>query len=178
MKRSTTIVLTVVALIILASAGYLIFHKPSRPAASNLSLTPVNNSILITKTSSSLGQYLAEPDGQPLYIYNSDRSGVSNCTGTCLTTWPPYIDTGSTTGLPAGIGTIKRSDNGEIQYTYNGLPLYTFTGDSKGKVTGNGVLGFSVAKPVANAKSNSSSQQSSASSGSTYSNGSSSSSGY
>jgi predicted lipoprotein with Yx(FWY)xxD motif len=54
---------------------------------------------------------------------------------------------GSTTGLPANISTIKRSDNGQIQYTYKGMPLYYFASDTKGQVTGNAVSGFYVAKP-------------------------------
>ncbi|HTB48698.1 MAG TPA: hypothetical protein VK712_01300 [Verrucomicrobiae bacterium] len=84
-----------------------------------------------------------------LYTYGADTSGTSNCTGSCLSSWPAYQDTGSTAGLPTGISTIKRTDNGEIQYTYNGMPLYTFVGDSSGQVTGNGVSNFSVAKPAA-----------------------------
>jgi hypothetical protein len=42
-------------------------------------------------------------------------------------------------GITGKLGTIKRSD-GSIQATYNGHPLYTFTGDTKpGQASGNGV---------------------------------------
>lgn len=157
MKKSSTITIAVIVLIIVVGGGYLIFHK-SKPATtsstgSSSQAAAVNNSVVITKTSSSLGQYLAEPNGQALYTYGADTSGVSNCTGSCLSSWPAYQDTGSTTGLPSGISTIKRTDNGETQYTYNGMPLYTFVGDTDGKATGNGVMNFSLAKPAASTSS-------------------------
>jgi predicted lipoprotein with Yx(FWY)xxD motif len=154
-KRNSSIAITVIALLIVIGGAYAIFHK-SKPMSTNSTATAsgskavaVSNSVLVTKTSSSLGQYLAEPDGQALYTYGNDSTGVSNCTGSCLASWPAYQDTGSTSGLPSGVGTIKRTDNGEIQYTYNGMPLYSFVGDSNGNVTGNGVSDFSVAKPAA-----------------------------
>jgi len=115
-----------------------------------LALLPgINNNIVVTKVSSSLGQYLAEPNGRALYTYGGDNAGMSNCNGSCILTWPAYQDKGQTTDLPTGFGVIKRTDNGETQYTYNGMPLYTFIGDVAGRVTGNGVSNFSLAKPSA-----------------------------
>ncbi len=107
----------------------------------------VNNYVLITKNAPNIGAYLANPSGYAVYTYNSDKPGISNCTGSCLALWPAYQDTGKTTGLPANISTIKRKDNGEIQYTYKGMPLYTFASDKPGQVTGNGVAGFKVVRP-------------------------------
>jgi predicted lipoprotein with Yx(FWY)xxD motif len=117
------------------------------PSHASASAPSINNAVVITKNLAGIGAYLAEPNGYALYTYNSDRPGVSNCTGSCLSIWPAYQDKGSTTNLPAGIGTIKRADNGEIQYTYKGMPLYTFVSDKPDQVTGNGVAGFSVARP-------------------------------
>ena len=146
MKRNLAIL---IAVIILAVGAYAIFHKSNKPTPSSTnnstkqtSSSTVNNSVLTTKTDPSLGQYLADPSGKALYIYNADTSGVSNCTGSCLSNWPIYQATTSATNLPAGVSTIKRSDNGQTQYTYNGMPLYYFTGDSAGQVTGNGVENF------------------------------------
>lgn len=107
----------------------------------------VNNYVVITKKAPNIGAYLATPSGYALYTYSSDKPGISNCTGSCLALWPAYQDTGRTTGLPANIGTIKRTDNKEIQYTYKGMPLYIFVSDKPGEVTGNGVAGFKVARP-------------------------------
>jgi predicted lipoprotein with Yx(FWY)xxD motif len=123
---------------------------------SSNSTPAVKNSIVQTKTDPTLGQYLADPNGKPLYTYAPDTDNTSNCTGTCLTTWPPYLAT-ATTALPSGITTFKRSDTGAMQYAYNGMPLYYFTGDSNGQVTGNNVDNFQIAKPAASTPQNNSS---------------------
>jgi predicted lipoprotein with Yx(FWY)xxD motif len=108
--------------------------------------TSATASIIQTKTSSSLGQYLADGSGKTLYTYGKDTSGVSNCTGSCLADWPVYT-AASSTNLPANVTVITRSDNTK-QYAYKGLPLYYFSGDtSAGMVTGDGVNDFHVAKP-------------------------------
>jgi predicted lipoprotein with Yx(FWY)xxD motif len=139
--------------VVVVGAGLLIMmhmsKTPAKTVADSSGVPAVNNAVLKTKSSSSLGQYLTDPSGKALYTYGSDTSGMSNCSGTCLATWPPYVDSGSTTGLPTGVGTITRTDNGKIQFTYNDLPLYYFIGDALGHVTGNGVGGFHLAKPVA-----------------------------
>lgn len=108
----------------------------------------VNNAVLTTKTDPTLGKYLADSSGKPLYTFNADTKGMSNCTGSCLAEWPAYQDKGSTMNLPAGVSTIKRTDNGQIQFTFNGMPLYFFAKDRDGQATGNGVDNFSIAKPA------------------------------
>lgn len=162
MKKNSTVAIAVIVILVIGVGAYAIFHKSSpKTTASTSSSTQksiapaVNNAVLVTKTNSSLGGYLAEPNGQALYIYNGDSSGVSNVTGSLLASWPAYQDTGSTTGLPSGVGTINRTDNGQTQFTYNGMPLYTFVADSNGQVTGNGVSNFTVAKPAASTSSQS-----------------------
>jgi predicted lipoprotein with Yx(FWY)xxD motif len=148
----------VVIAVVVIGGGYLIFHKSPKPAStpassSSASAPAVNNAIVLTKSNSSLGQYLTDPSGKALYTYGGDSSGVSNCTGSCLAAWPAYQDKGSTSGLPTGFSTITRTDNGQVQYTYMGLPLYYFASDSQGQVTGNGVDNFQVAKPSASSSS-------------------------
>jgi predicted lipoprotein with Yx(FWY)xxD motif len=168
MKKSSIIVLALVIVVAIGGISYAILHKSNKPtvsASTTGSTTPVNNTVLLTKTSASFGQYLAEPNGKPLYTYGGDSNGVSNCTGTCLSSWPAYQDTGSTTSLPTGVSTIKRTDNGQIQYTYNGMPLYTFVGDTNNQVTGNGVSNFTVAKPSTSTTTSNNSSSSSSNSG-------------
>jgi predicted lipoprotein with Yx(FWY)xxD motif len=156
MRRTTPAIIGIIVIIIIGVGAFAVLHGPSNPSAKAPSSTnqqdntpAVNNAVLTTKTDPTLGQYLADPNGMPLYTYNADSKGVSNCTGACLSNWPIYAVSGSTSNLPAGVSTIKRSDNGQTQYTYNGLPLYYFTGDSKDKVNGDGVENFSIAKPAA-----------------------------
>jgi predicted lipoprotein with Yx(FWY)xxD motif len=152
-KNSSMVIIGIIVVIILMVGGFAIFHKspkttPTNTTTAQTKAAAVNNAILTTKTDPTLGQYLAGPNGA-LYTYGGDTSGVSNCSGACLANWPPYQATGSTTNLPAGVTTIKRSDNGETQYAYNGMPLYYFSSDSAGKVTGNGVSNFHIATPAA-----------------------------
>jgi predicted lipoprotein with Yx(FWY)xxD motif len=164
MNKGTQALVGLIVIIVVAAGGYAIFHKSSKTsspsystpantksssgqAASAANNAAVNNAVLTTKSNSSVGSYLADPNGNTLYTYGSDSSGTSNCTGSCISTWPAYKDTGATTGLPTNVSTIKRSDNGQTQYTYKGKPLYIFSSDSKGQVTGDGVNNFSVAKP-------------------------------
>jgi predicted lipoprotein with Yx(FWY)xxD motif len=75
--------------------------------------------------------------GMTLYTFTKDvkDSGTSNCSGGCLTTWPALtVATGVTpTGGAAVTGTlatITRADDGTLQVTYNGLPLYFFKNDA------------------------------------------------
>jgi predicted lipoprotein with Yx(FWY)xxD motif len=132
-----------------ATANSSYSSTTSTSSSSNTSATTpaVNNAVLVTKTNSTIGNYLADPNGNTLYTDGSGDAGVTNCSSSCLSAWPVYQDKGATTGLPANVSTIKRSDNGQIQYTYKGAPLYYFTSDTSGQVTGNGVSGFYVAKP-------------------------------
>jgi len=171
-------IIGIIVVVIVAVGAIAFFHKSpksnnnnSAQQSSHNNAPAVNNAVLVTKTDSKLGQYLADPSGKALYTYNADTSGVSNCTGSCLSNWPSYTASGSTANLPAGVSTIKRSDNGQTQYTYNGMPLYYFVSDSSGQVTGDGVEGFSVAKPAAANSSSSSTSNSTSNTSNTSSSG-------
>jgi predicted lipoprotein with Yx(FWY)xxD motif len=165
MQKSSAAIIGIIIVIVIAVGGYAIFHKsptkvvttstsyatsaPKTSSSSSTTQSPATTSsaVLLTKTNASVGQYLTDPSGDALYTYGGDSAGVSNCTGSCLANWPAYQDKGSTSGLPTNVSTLKRTDNGETQYTYKGMPLYTFEGDTPGQVTGNGVSNFQVAKP-------------------------------
>ena len=74
--------------------------------------------------------------GLTVYLFTEDvkDSGTSACTGGCLETWPALTVPagGSPTGGPGvtgTLGTITRADDGTLQVTYNGLPLYFFKND-------------------------------------------------
>lgn len=77
--------------------------------------------------------------GLTLYLFTMDvkDSGKSACTGGCLVAWPALtVPAGEApTGGPgvdaAKLGTITREDNGELQVTYDGLPLYFFQNDEE-----------------------------------------------
>src|ERR1035441_4495455 len=99
----------IVVLIVVGVSGYLIFHKSSTPASTSTtqsttsSKTTTNNNIIQTKTASGIGQYLADSSGNTLYTYSGDTKGVSNCTGSCISSWPPYGPTTSSVTLPTNV---------------------------------------------------------------------------
>ena len=86
----------------------------------------------------SIGTVLvAGSNGMTVYMFANDvkGSGKSNCTGGCIATWPALTvaagakPTGGS-GVKGTLGTITRSDDGTLQVTYNGKPLYFFSGDN------------------------------------------------
>src|SRR6266702_3667307 len=83
---------------------------------------------------------LTNAKGFTLYWFVPDTSTTSKCNGSCATFWPPVKGPASAgTGVKGTLGTITRSD-GSVQATFDGHPLYTFSGDSApGQATGNGV---------------------------------------
>ena len=73
----------------------------------------------------------------------------SECSGDYAAAWPPLRAGGKPTvggGAKASmIGTTNRSD-GKPQVTYNGHPLYLYSGDqSPGDTTGEGLTAFGAA---------------------------------
>ena len=102
-----------------------------------------------------LGDFLVDGKGMTLYIFTKDTPGVSNCSGGCLTAWPPLVASGDLvagTGVTGKLGFITRSD-GTKQVTYNDMPLYYWASDVKpGDMTGQGVGGvwflMSPAAPI------------------------------
>lgn len=89
-------------------------------------------------------RYLANSQGMTLYYFEKDVSGKSACAGPCAQYWPPFH--ASDLSVPAGLqasdfATITRA-NGSLQTTYNGWPLYTFSGDTHpGDMNGQGFKG-------------------------------------
>ncbi len=97
------------------------------------------------KVASSGGmQYLTNSKGMTLYYFAKDVNGKSACTGGCARFWPPFHAASSS--VPASLkssalGTITRGD-GSTQTTYDGWPLYTFSGDkAPGQMNGQGFKG-------------------------------------
>ena len=91
--------------------------------------------------------------GMTVYSFTKDvkDSGKSACTVGCIDTWPPLtVAAGATptggTGVTGKLGTITR-DDGTLQVTYNGLPLYYFKND-KAPGDANGIYtGWEAVKP-------------------------------
>jgi len=93
---------------------------------------------------------LVDGDGLSLYIFMADtqNGGTSACGDDdgCTEEWPPLLSQGSPIagdGVDATLlGTITR-DDGSIQVTYNGWPLYHFHDDAAaGDTNGEGLEEF------------------------------------
>jgi predicted lipoprotein with Yx(FWY)xxD motif len=84
-----------------------------------------------------IGDVLVDAGGKALYTADVEEDGKVRCTGACTSFWVPLtIDSGEPTGAD-GLGVVERPD-GARQVTAGGQPLYTFSEDTSGKVTGNG----------------------------------------
>lgn len=102
-----------------------------------------------------LGSILTASNGRTLYTFANDQPGVSNCVGNCINLWPPYttdanIALSGAPGISGVVGTLQRAD-GATQVTYDGAPLYLYSGDSApGDINGHGVgdVWFSVGLDV------------------------------
>lgn len=93
-----------------------------------------------------LGPVLVDIAGRTLYRFANDTAGASACTGGCAQTWPPLVlasgqEPTAGPGLPGRLETIARAD-GTKQVTYDGMPLYRYSGDAAaGDANGQGVGG-------------------------------------
>lgn len=108
------------------------------PLASGASSSPITIKVSQNKT---WGPTLTLKDGATIYRLTKDPKNMSVCTGKCATIWTPVLlAAGQSTATGVGVshlGSFTRS-NGTKQVTYEGIPLYLFTGDKKiGEVTGN-----------------------------------------
>ena len=134
-------------LVVIGGVYWFANQNPSQPTASQ---TATTTTTLNLAGNAQFPSYITAANGMALYTFNSDTSGVSNCSGICAATWPPYsvpsaMNLSAAAGISGTVGTITRSD-GTLQVTYNGAPLYFFVQDtSPGDVTGNGKNGFAVA---------------------------------
>jgi predicted lipoprotein with Yx(FWY)xxD motif len=91
------------------------------------------------------GIILYDLSGHTLYAFDRDKGTRSSCYGACAKTWPPALTEGKPraegAAVPAKIGTTKRND-GTVQLTYAGHPLYTYSRDRSAEINGNGVDSF------------------------------------
>lgn len=124
----------------------------SAPAASAPAASAPASGVVVNMATTGLGPVLVGTNGLTLYTHTGDTATSSTCTGGCASAWPPLaVPAGANatggTGVTGTFATLTR-DDGSLQVTYNGLPLYGWMNDAKaGDTTGQGVNGFTVAKP-------------------------------
>ena len=102
---------------------------------------------LETADDTAFGEVLTDGSGNVLYLFTDDAPSESTCLGECAESWPPLrTDAGADSpaelaeGLSAQLLGSTPRDDGAPQVTYNGWPLYTYTGDAApGDTNGQGV---------------------------------------
>ncbi len=135
---------TVPVLAALAVAGCGSSSNTSRSSAPPK--TANGQSATVGVANENLGNILVDSQGRTLYLFRSDAGMKSACTGACAIDWPPLRATGKPTvgvGATASIVATSARSDGRPQVTYNGHPLYLFSGDQKsGDTNGEGVNAF------------------------------------
>jgi predicted lipoprotein with Yx(FWY)xxD motif len=107
---------------------------PTTPSATTAAPAP-DEEATVQVADSDLGQILTNGSGITVYLFMPDAQGAPTCTDACAQSWPPVrVDDPSQVVAGNGIdssllGTVDHPDAG-TQVTYNGWPLYVFSGDS------------------------------------------------
>jgi predicted lipoprotein with Yx(FWY)xxD motif len=128
-------ILAAAALASLALITFLAGHAAARPNAAAARAKPAK----INLHNSGVGKILVNGKGFTVYMFTADKKRKDNCVSKsgCTGTWPLI----TTKGKPkAGkgvkqslLGTIKVK--GKQQVTYNGHPLYGYSGDGSAAST-------------------------------------------
>jgi predicted lipoprotein with Yx(FWY)xxD motif len=89
-----------------------------------------------------IGDVLVDREGAALYTSEQEADGTVRCVDACLGFWLPLEASGTPSAsddVDGELGTVRRPD-GDMQVTYDGVPLYRFSEDAEaGQVTGDGL---------------------------------------
>ncbi|MGN8119516.1 hypothetical protein FZC33_00730 [Labrys sp. KNU-23] len=84
---------------------------------------------------------LKAKNGMTLYVFDKDKAGVSSCYDDCAKNWPPYL--GKTGEKMMKDWTLAKRKDGQMQWSYDGKPLYFYKDDKKaGDKAGDGKGGI------------------------------------
>jgi predicted lipoprotein with Yx(FWY)xxD motif len=135
MRRLLVPAAAVAATLVLAACG------GGGSDSSSGSSTPAASGTTVAVKSIDGMSVLVDSDGKALYASDVEASGKVMCTtGACMAFWKPLTtDTAKpmASSNAGKIGVIKRPDGG-MQVAIAGRPLYTFSEDAPGKVSGDG----------------------------------------
>jgi predicted lipoprotein with Yx(FWY)xxD motif len=92
-----------------------------------------SSGVALTLRPSEYGRVISDSNHRVLYLFDADHGPASTCYGECAAAWPPLLTKG-TPSAGAGVngallGTTTRKD-GSLQVTYDGHPLYYYSGDT------------------------------------------------
>ncbi len=149
--RRTSVLLAIVGLVAACSSqggggqptGPATTQAPPSAAAQSMSATPPAPAdvTLAVATDPELGDYVTGADGRVLYVFLPDvGKDTSQCTGDCAGNWPPLTGAvAAEAGVTGELGVVTR-DDGSLQATLGGAPLYYYVADQKaGDTKGQGL---------------------------------------
>lgn len=139
------VIVTFIAVVGLTACGSDEKSTKTDSSTTTTSKPAAGAAVIKTATNADLGTILVDSAGKTVYTFTKDGAAVE-CTETCLAVWPAVLlpdGTDSATGAEGVTGLGVTSGAGGEQVTVDGLPLYTFSGDSAaGDVNGDNVEGF------------------------------------
>jgi predicted lipoprotein with Yx(FWY)xxD motif len=132
-RRLLPVATLLVAALALAACGSDSSSSDSGGSGSSSSTTAAKTAaVILAKQSPDLGMILVDAQGRTVYTLTNGGKAVA-CTGACLTAWPPVlVPSGdkSASGGPGVKGLGVASEASGDQVTSDGVPLYTFQGDT------------------------------------------------
>jgi len=143
-KYSATAILAAgLAALVLAACGGGSSSSGSSGSSGNASTMGTSSGVLSVKSVDN-SDVLTNSQGKSLYTANVEKGGRIMCTTGCTTFWMPADGSAAqaktaAADLNLNIGAVKRP-GGADQLTLNGKPLYSFTQEGAGKLTGNGFM--------------------------------------
>ncbi len=141
------LLLAAFALIVAGCGGSSYGSSSSSPSTSASGGGDPSGTVTISAAEApELGMVLVDSEGFTVYSFAKDKGTRSSCYGACAEAWAPVTATGKPKSgegaMSSDVGTTKRND-GTLQVTYAGHPLYTFVEDHKpGEANGNGISAF------------------------------------
>jgi predicted lipoprotein with Yx(FWY)xxD motif len=145
MNKKISLALVVSALVAGTLAGCS--SPAAQPTSAPAAKAPAATSVAAKAASNSLGNVIVDGSGHTAYFFDKDtaNSGKSACAAGCSATWPAITTSSKTptvSGVSGTIGTIP-AGTGKFQVTVDGMPIYTYSGDSAtGDTNGQGIGGI------------------------------------
>jgi predicted lipoprotein with Yx(FWY)xxD motif len=142
--------LTILGILVLAGCGVAGGYGGSSSSGGSGASGPAQVKTATAPVKGQSTTILVNSQGMALYYRTTDTASASTCTGSCASTWPPLLTSGSpvaASSLPGKLSSL--GDANGTQVTYNVHLLYTYSGDSKsGDTNGEGIGGvWFVATP-------------------------------
>lgn len=145
-KRRFPLALAGAAVLAIALAACGSDNSSDSTSTTDTAAAAAGSSSATTVSVQSIGgaDVLVDANGNALYTNDQDSGSNVKCSGECTSIWPPLAapsgsqPSSDDSTVDGELGTVDLPD-GTTQVTFDGKPLYTFTQDSSGQVSGDGV---------------------------------------